>query len=205
MYILSLCVDFCSHYSTFPSLCSLDTCETQRSPLCTGNNLCFTSCCWNQHLGALCGGLMKSFMLWLNQMIRGWPGGASKRNLRPQERRIKQVCDSVITDRTAKDYRPSAALSSYWCRHRHKDVMHINMLEVRVNTACTILQTIYYTTISVRHKSLECEYADYLTAVCSFPHFYCAICILQCEGQWDEIPNSLCQYYLRTYSSSHLT
>lgn len=88
---------------------------------------------------------MKSFMLWLNQMIRGWPDGASKRNLCPQETRIKQVCDSVITDRTAKDYRPSAALSSYWCRHRHKDVMHINTLEVRANIACTILQTIYST------------------------------------------------------------
>lgn len=72
-------------------------------------------------------------------MIRGWADGASKRNLCPQERRIKQVCDSVITDRTATDYRPSEALSSYWCRFRHKDSIHINMLEVRANIACTIL------------------------------------------------------------------
>lgn len=108
-------------------------------PPCARNSLCFTSSCWNQHLGALCAGLMKSFMLWLNQMIRGWADGASKRNPCPQERRIKQVCDSVITDRTATDYRPSEALSSYWCRSRHKDSIHINMLEVRANIACTIL------------------------------------------------------------------
>lgn len=49
-------------------------------PPCARNSLCFTSSCWNQHLGALCAGLMKSFMLWLNQMIRGWADGASKRN-----------------------------------------------------------------------------------------------------------------------------
>lgn len=85
---------------------------------------------------------MKSFMLWLNQMIRGRADGASKRNLCPQERGIKQICDSVITDRTAADYRASAALSSCWCRHRHTDVLHVNTLEERDNTAWTIMQTI---------------------------------------------------------------
>ena len=43
-------------------------------------------------------------------MIRGWADGASKRKLHPQERMIKQHCDSVITDRMAADYRPSAVL-----------------------------------------------------------------------------------------------
>lgn len=63
-------------------------------------------------------------------MTRGCPDEASKRNERPQERGIKQVCDSVITDRTATDNRPSVALGSYWRRYRHKDVIHINTLEV---------------------------------------------------------------------------
>lgn len=56
-----------------------------------------------------------------------------KEKLHLEESRIKQVLHSVITERTATDYRPSAELRSYQCRYRHKDAIHINMLGARAN------------------------------------------------------------------------
>lgn len=143
IHILPLCVDLYTYCSAFLSLCSLDTCETQISPLYQVQPV-FPSCCWNQHLGTLCVGLIRSFMLWLKQMIRDRADGASKRSLHPQERRIKHIHDSVMADRMATEYRPSAALRSYWCRHRHKDLTHFNKLEVSANIPGTIFQTILY-------------------------------------------------------------
>lgn len=67
--------------------------------------------------------------------------------LHPHERLIKQVCDSVITDRTAADYRPSAALAATGAGMDTKDVIHINTRSVgsilhsqqcRQCTACTV-------------------------------------------------------------------
>lgn len=136
----------------------------------------------------LSGGLMKSFMLWLNQMIRGrgWWSLKEKPCVH-RKGRIKHFCDSVITDRTAADYRASAALAGYRCRHRHKDAIYINMLEVRVNIAYSVVPTQWWMCHKIVNMQILLQSSvhflpaavQYLFALVQRGENVCTSCILQ--------------------------
>ncbi|KAI9527428.1 hypothetical protein NQZ68_030880 [Dissostichus eleginoides] len=81
-------------------------CETQISPQCQRQPV-FHLLLLTQHLGALCGRLMKSFMLRLNQRIEGWANGAQTENcvhsdITERHQTISSVQQPLVQDQTQR-------------------------------------------------------------------------------------------------------